>query len=265
MATTALGMGLNFPNISHIVMYGLPDDVEAMVQQVRRAGRGGLQAHAIVYAVKQHTKLDPAVKAVLETGITSCLRKALNCHFEEHTTSVDPGHLCCTHCHSVCSCEPEGCGDPTPKYEHFQWEVSSPDKSRMVTPEDKLLIRDLLHNYRSSLLQDNTHLYTVDTACTGFGDELIDAVLEHCAQIFNLNFIIQNLPVFKLEHAKEILRIMYEVFDDIKQSQTILYDDTVVQVDMDYTGYFDEEHEDDQIQSSPSSLESGLSVLRISD
>lgn len=58
---------------------------------------------------------------------------------------------------------------------------------------------------------------------------------------------------------------MYEVFDDIEQSPTILYDDTVVQVDMDYTGYFDEEHEDDQIQSSPSSLESGLSVLRISD
>lgn len=72
----------------------------------------------------------------------------------------------------------------------------------MITPEDKLLIRDLLHNYRSSLLQDHTDLYTVDTACTGFGDELIDAVLEHCTQIFDLNFIIHNLPVFKLEHAK---------------------------------------------------------------
>lgn len=34
---------------------------------------------------------------------------------------------------------------------------------------------------------------------------------------------------------------------------------------MDYTGYFDEDHEDDHIQSSPSSLESGLSVLKISD
>lgn len=150
VATTALGMGLHFPNRSHIMMYGFPDDVEAMVQQVGRAGRGGLQAHAIVYAVKQHTT-DPAVKTVLETGITSCLRKALYCHSEEQTTSVDPGHLCCTHCHSVCSCEPEGCGEPTPKYEHFQGEVSSPDKCRMITPEDKLLIRDLLHNYRSSL------------------------------------------------------------------------------------------------------------------
>jgi len=170
VATTALGMGLNFPNISHIVMYGLPDDVEAMVQQIGRAGRSGLQAHAIVYVVKQHAKLDPAVKTVLETGITSCLRKALYCHFEENTTSVDPGHLFCTYCHSVCSCEPEGCGEPTPKYEHFKGVVSFPDKCRMATNDEKLLIRDLLHNYRSSLLQDHTHLYTVDTACTGFGD-----------------------------------------------------------------------------------------------
>ena len=185
VATTALGMGVNFPNVSHIVMYGLPDDVEAMAQQVGRAGRGGLQAHAIVYAVKQHTELDPAVKTLLETGVTSCLRKALYCHFEEHTTSVDPGHLCCTHCHSVCSCEPGGCGEPIPKYEHFQGEVSSPDKHRVVTPEDKLLIRDMLQTYRSSLLWGRTSLFTVDTACTGFGDELIDAVLEQCTQIFD--------------------------------------------------------------------------------
>jgi hypothetical protein len=232
VSTTALGMGLNFPNVSHIVMYGLPNDVQAMVQQVGRAGRGGSQVHAIVYAVPQHSKLDPAVKTVLETGVTSCLRKALYCHFEEHTTSLDPGHLCCTHCHSVCSCEPEGCGEPIPIYEHFQGEVPSPDKRRMVTHEDRLLIRDLLQTYRRSLVWDHTNiLYTVDTACTGFGDELIDAVLEQCTQIFDLEFIIHNLPIFKLEHAKEILRIMHEVFDDLEQSQKELFDDSVVQDD----------------------------------
>jgi len=44
-----------------------------------------------------------------------------------------------------------------------------------------------------------------------------------------------------------------------------LFDDSVIQVDMDYTGYFDEVQEDDHLQSSPGSLESGLSVLKISD
>ena len=63
---------------------------------------------------------------------------------------------------------------------------------------------------------------------------------------------------------------MHEVFDDIDQSQTKLFDDSVVQddrvqVDMYFTGYFDEEDEEDEIQSSPSSLESGLSMLMISD
>ena len=120
MSTTALGMGLNFPNVSHIVMYGLPNDIEAMVQQVGRAGRGGSQVHAIVYAVPQHSKLDPAVKTVLETGVTSCLRKALYCHFEEHTTSLDPGHLCCTHCHSVCSVNLKVVGSQSPYMNTFK-------------------------------------------------------------------------------------------------------------------------------------------------
>ncbi|KAG5276520.1 hypothetical protein AALO_G00106590 [Alosa alosa] len=103
------------------------------------------------------TKLDPAVKTVLYNGVTSCLRKALYCHFEEQTTS-------------------EGCGELIPKYEHFQGEVSLHHKHRIVTPKGTLLIRELLQTYRSSLLQDHTNipLYTVDTACTGFGDKLID-------------------------------------------------------------------------------------------
>ena len=49
-----------------------------------------------------------------------------------------------------------------------------------------------------------------------------------------------------------------------------MFDDSVVQddrvqVDMYYTGYFDEEDENEEIQSSASSLESGLSMLKISD
>ena len=63
---------------------------------------------------------------------------------------------------------------------------------------------------------------------------------------------------------------MHEVFEDIEQSQTKLFDDSVaqddyVQVDKYFTGYFDNEDEDDEIESSTSSLESGLSMLKISD
>lgn len=37
--TTALGLGLHFPNVPHIVIYGVPGDLETIVQQVGRARR----------------------------------------------------------------------------------------------------------------------------------------------------------------------------------------------------------------------------------
>nr|XP_055036892.1 ATP-dependent DNA helicase RecQ-like [Misgurnus anguillicaudatus] len=43
VATTALGMGLNFPSVSHVVMYGPPGDLESILQQVGRAG--GMVSH----------------------------------------------------------------------------------------------------------------------------------------------------------------------------------------------------------------------------
>lgn len=51
VATTALGMGLNFPNISHVILYGVPEDMEAIVQEIGRAGRDGKQSHAVIYCI----------------------------------------------------------------------------------------------------------------------------------------------------------------------------------------------------------------------
>ncbi|CAM4659375.1 unnamed protein product [Leuciscus chuanchicus] len=65
VATTALGMGLNFPNISHVVMYGVPEDVEAMLQQVGRAGRDGSQSHAIVYTIREYARADDEADSFL--------------------------------------------------------------------------------------------------------------------------------------------------------------------------------------------------------
>lgn len=113
---------------------------------------------------------------------------------------------------------------------------------------------------RSSLSGQGSCRVVVATTALGMGLHF-----PNISHIFELNYVTHNLPVFKLEHAKEIIRILDEVFDDIEQSHTTLFTDSVVQVDMDYTGYFDEDHEDDHIQSSPGSLESGLSVLKISD
>ncbi|XP_019624894.1 PREDICTED: ATP-dependent DNA helicase Q-like SIM isoform X1 [Branchiostoma belcheri] len=48
-ATTALGMGMNFPKVSSVILYGPPADTEGVLQQFGRAGRDGSAVNAILY------------------------------------------------------------------------------------------------------------------------------------------------------------------------------------------------------------------------
>lgn len=159
VATTALGMGLNFPNVSHIVMYGVPGDLETIVQQVGRAGRHGQPSHAILYNTSMYMNVDKEDKELISTANDKCLRKSLYTHFEEEPISVEPGHQCCTFCHSMCSCSPGTCAEPIPNDETTQSKPVSL-RSRQVNATDKSLFADLLNDYRTSLINFSTPLFT---------------------------------------------------------------------------------------------------------
>ncbi|XP_066272590.1 ATP-dependent DNA helicase RecQ-like [Branchiostoma lanceolatum] len=239
IATTSLSMGLNFPNISYVIMYGPPEDAEGILQQVGRAGRGGSFVNAVLYYHGvQLINVDKAVKGLLKTSPSDCLRKALYGLFEDSPISVEPGHKCCTHCHRTCTCAGEACETPFPSSESFINIVKLPTRYRNVDPEDRILIRENLQDYRTYLLANTTHLYTNAEACTGFSDELIDLVVDNCTHIFDLDYIVTHLPVFYGEHAKEILRIMYEVFGDIEYVEASVLE-SFEDPDIDYPGYFD--------------------------
>ncbi|XP_066285714.1 putative ATP-dependent DNA helicase Q1 [Branchiostoma lanceolatum] len=103
VATTALGMGVNFKNVGKIVLYGPPEDTENILQMVGRAGRDGKDAHAVMYYYRQQLiKVDKDVKGFVEGKEETCIRKRLYCNFEDSPVSVQPGHNCCTSCHRMC-------------------------------------------------------------------------------------------------------------------------------------------------------------------
>ena len=54
VATVAFGMGLDCPNVHHIIHWGASNDVEAYFQETGRAGCNGMPAQAILYSVS-HT------------------------------------------------------------------------------------------------------------------------------------------------------------------------------------------------------------------
>lgn len=251
VATTALGMGLNFPNVSHIVMFGAPADLETIVQQVGRAGRQGQQAHAILYDNQRYVNVDKEVRQLLSVK-NSCVRKYLYQHFEEEPSNVNPGHLCCTYCHTVCACSSGTCTEPTPTYEQLESkEVSL--RSRKVSDKDKSAIADLLDDYRAKLISSSPNLVTSFAACTGFSQELVDAVLSHCEHIFDLAYIMNNLPVFRLEHGKEIMIIIADVFGDFDVDVQSGLADSFCEPDLYLSNYFDNDDLSDASRSQVSS------------
>ena len=255
VATTALGMGLNFPNISHVVMYGAPEDPEDIVQQVGRAGRNGLPSHAVLYKTKHHNPVDISVKELIKTGTKGCFRKALYGKFERNTQSVVPGHLCCTFCHTTCSCVADGaasnsCVEPLPSYE-LKKKMNVPVKARVVTRSHKLLIKDMLEKYKNDLVAGHPYLFTSQAACTGFSSQLIDAVLKDCAHIFDLDYIDNHLPVFSPQHARYILQVIHDVFHDIKDMPPASpQEDSFCEPDIYYRGYFDKADDNADCESN---------------
>lgn len=264
VATTALGMGMNFPTVSYVIMYGVPEDAEAILQELGRAGRDGSSAHAVILRVKAQIIADEGVKQLLGKGSNSCFRKSLFANFEDHTDSVEPGHLCCTYCHSVCMCTSTGCTVTTPEFEKSHTLGQAPVRSREVAEDDEDLVRELLLEYKMSIVPHQP-LFTSIAHCTGFGEVLINSVVDHCKHIFDLEYIMDNLPVFSKEHAQQILVVCHEVFGDFELPEIHVSPSEYEVPDQHFKGYFDDYSESSQGTPCHSSTESGLSPLEKSD
>ena len=66
------------------------------------------------------------------------------------------------------------------------------------------------HGYRRSAFGS--------TSSHGFSKELISDVVANCHNLFSVEDILTNVPVFSRKHAIAILGILNEVFDDINES-----------------------------------------------
>ncbi|XP_078581267.1 putative ATP-dependent DNA helicase RecS [Branchiostoma floridae x Branchiostoma japonicum] len=253
VATTALGMGVNFKNVGKIVLYGPPEDAENILQMVGRAGRDGKEAHAVMYYYRQQLiNADKAVKEFVEGKDETCIRKRLYGNFEDSPVSVLPGHSCCTSCHRKCECAGSVLVCPVvfPEYESFENVLKLPVRTREVDESDKVQVRELLYQYKETLSEHSVSLMTTDVECTGFGQELIESVVDHCCHIFTLEYVKRTQPVYSRRHAQAILLIIGEVFEDIPDMKKQLGLDKKpegpkelpkeeVVFDYSYSGYYD--------------------------
>ena len=124
IATVALGMGLDFPDIRYVINFGPPNTIDQYVQQRGRVGRDGQSSKAyLVWHRKQLRTADAKMKHYVE-NTSDCRRKLLLQEFGWKPLVLDtPLHACCDICARKCACENDDCTQLLPELKKTTNEV----------------------------------------------------------------------------------------------------------------------------------------------
>lgn len=214
IATTALCMGVNFPDVRYIINWGPARTILDQHQQAGRAGRDSVTSHVIVlYHGQQAGPCEQAVKDFVRSE--GCLRVAAYKSLDDNIKSSSPQHDCCSYCKSTCVCKGGMCDAPLLAFEKIYEEETHPANViyRAVTPEDRLDLKNALVEVMNDIQAVSMSLD--DTARHGFSLQLVEDIVARCNRIFGIDDITMNFPVYSLSNAQRIIEVIQEIFLDI--------------------------------------------------
>lgn len=211
VATVAFGMGMDAPNIRHVIHWGPSRNIEWYVQETGRCGRDGGCAVADLYFTGTDFSgyFSPTgdMKSYCE-NVTVCRRKQLMECFDTVTAgSVQKpiqAHKCCDVCAPHCKCME--CVFQCAAAALEETDVNITSEASPITLEQKRVIRAKLEEYRLKVCPADQHglLFGIEIA-TGIADCLIDKIVNN-AFTCTIDFLLQQgLPH---QHAVAILDIV---------------------------------------------------------
>lgn len=104
IATTALCMGVNFPDVRFIINWGPARLILDQHQEAGRAGRDGKRVHVVViYHGQQVGHCEQQMKGFVHTK--GCFRVAAYKSLDDTMQPLEPPHDCCSCCSSICKCQ----------------------------------------------------------------------------------------------------------------------------------------------------------------
>ena len=137
IATIALSMGVNFPNIRFIVMWGPPRNILDFHPEAGRAGRDNQMSDVILYYYGQQiVHCEDDMRTFLKNSGCQC--KASYNSLDPSVKPLSPGHNCCEYCTVSCGCKNALCDYQKKAYELERPVIQNDNgKWRTITESDK--------------------------------------------------------------------------------------------------------------------------------
>ena len=221
VATSALSMGVNFPDVKFVIHICPARSTVDHVQEAGRASRNGKPAHnVIIYHGNQLSQGDKAFKTFCKTD--TCIRKAL---FEEYAAaeSLTCLHDCCSNC-AKCLCGGRECRQEAFPFDNPMGSLqpnSTITTQRTVNAEDCSVLHEALTELQSNLNGPTLSVFR-SSSVHGFSTELINELVAEASFIFSVSDILKRFPVFNIVDAKLVLEIFKETFEDIARFEEIM-------------------------------------------
>ena len=215
IATSALGMGVNLPNIKRIVMFGVPESMESYLQAVARGGRDGSEVLSVMFYHAYHLcHCDPTMRAFVKNKV-NCRRGEILQFFNEKIEKPSILHKCCDVCIKQCNCG-------VCREEMFQI-TSDLDNNclctleRQVNTDDRETFTEVLKDLAVTC---EANISVFGSVC--FQYVLTDAIVSDLAadleHLFTVDYIMQNFPIFNEKLAAEILMVANDIFNDVEET-----------------------------------------------
>lgn len=232
ICTNSAGMGVNYFGVNNIVHYGLPREMDTLVQQMGRAGRDGSSSHEIIIYKyhKGHLKQteEELVRMVKDN---KCRREVLCTSYATKCTNINPRHLCCDVCEKICECKTIGCPQTHPALQHdatasLNTDDTTSTMSREVQESDRILLSQKLEflqyklsDFSSVVRSDLTH---------GLSDDVISYIVNHAQVLFTPEDILRSCPIWSYDVSAQISAVINDTFGDSAMYEVVDQDDSEI-------------------------------------